>query len=141
MKRIKPSETAHSNLNLKLMFLLKVDEDMGVTINFKLSDRLYERNLTIRKVAELTGLRIATISDLCVGKKGAINLQHILVLMNVLRITDMSDIIDIEFPDNFKQKAEVERIEWIKTGEIPSELLKENFDEVTHCEIFEECKK
>ena len=123
MKRIKPSSTAHSSINPKLKYVLEGCDNLGVHLNFKLSDRLQERGLTTRKVAEMTGLRLATISDLCTGHKGSINLQHLLFLMIYLRITDIRDIIDIELPTDWTADYEKDRTAWIQEGEVP-ELIR-----------------
>lgn len=94
-------------------------EELGIHYRFKLADRMAERNLTVRRLSTLTGLRLATISELMTGKKGAINLSHVALLMLVLRISDINDLIEIHIPDNLKTIFEKDSSEWIKTGEIP----------------------
>lgn len=120
MKRIKPNATTHTSMNDKLKCILNKCDHYGVRINFKLSDRLQERGLTVRKTAEMTGLRGATISDLCTGRKGSVNLQHILLLMIALRITDIRELIDIEFPENWVNDSKQDTYEWINKKEPPS---------------------
>lgn len=120
MKLIEINRHEHSNLNQGIKDLLKWCSLHGSGVEFKLADRMKERNLTVRQLAELSGLRIATISELMNGKKGSINFAHIFLLMMVLRIEKLEDLIDITPPPHIdhtsiKQEAEA----WIEKGEIP----------------------
>ena len=64
-------------------------------LQFKLADRMAERNLTVRDLSALSGLRLATISDIMNGNRSSINFQHLTMLMVALRLSKVSDLIDI----------------------------------------------
>lgn len=119
MKIIHTHETVHSSLNCKMEEVLQYMDKVGVYFSFKLADRLRERNLTMRDFAKMSGLRLATISDMCNGKKQSLNLHHVLICMLVLRITKLSDIIEIVFPEEFKVKCESESKSWIEEEKLP----------------------
>lgn len=123
MKRVRTSETIHKSMPEKMQVFTKYMEYSGVSFVFKLADRMEERNLTVRSLAEITGLRIATISDLMTGKKQSVNLHHILILMVALRIGDMFDLIDIEFPEDKKEEYALESEGWINEGIVPEPTL------------------
>ena len=120
MKRIKTTETMHSQMPIKFQIISKVCEEASIYFTFKLADRMEERNLTVRALAEITGLRLATISDLMTGKKQSINLHHILILMIALRITELTDLISIEFPKNKQLEFKKDRDKWINEAIMPS---------------------
>lgn len=117
MKRVYVYETIHSNLSCKIEESLQYLNKSGVYFSFRLSDRLKERNLSMRDFAKLSGLRLATISDLCNGIKQSLNLHHVLICMMVLRITDLSSIVEIVFPEELKRQYKEEAEEWITKGE------------------------
>lgn len=119
MKIIHTHETVHSSLNCKMEEVLQYMDKVGVYFSFKLADRLKERNLTMRDFAKMSGLRLATISDICNGKKQSLNLHHVLICMLVLRITKLSDIIEIVFPEELKAKYESESKSWIEEEVLP----------------------
>lgn len=123
MKRVKTSETLHSSMPEKMKIFTKVLEQGGVSFVFKLADRMEERNLTVRSLAEITGLRIATISDLMTGKKQSVNLHHILVIMVALRIVDLTEIVDIEFPEEKRKQYSAESQLWIEEEVVPESTL------------------
>ena len=120
MKKIEVSGNEHANLNERTKGFLKELNDMGIVFKFKLADILKERNLSIRECAKITGLRIATISDLMNGNKSSINLHHVLIIMACLRVTKFEDIIEIYIPDKEKMEYISDSETWIKTGELPS---------------------
>lgn len=122
MKIVKITETEHSKLNPRLKFFLRKVDEMGVCFRFKLADILKEKNLTVRECAKLTGLRLATISDMMNGNKSSINLHHILVIMVCLRITDINDIVEIYIPEEIKKRFENESKQWIEENELSDDL-------------------
>ena len=119
MKKVNTHETIHSSFNGKISELLMHLDSLGIYFSFKLADRLKERNLTMRDFAKMTGLRLATISDMCNGKKQSLNLHHVLISMIVLRISNIYDIIEIVFPEDIKVKFKYEAESWVRTGEVP----------------------
>lgn len=119
MKKVKLTTHVHSSANGGIIRFLEICEEYGVQTRFKLADRLEERGLTVRKCAELTGLRLGTISDLMNGKKSSVNFQHIWVLMLILGLTDINDLIEFHVPTEIKDFFNRGSSAWIRTQEIP----------------------
>jgi DNA-binding Xre family transcriptional regulator len=66
-------------------------------IHIKLGEILRERGLTQGDLHRLTGLRVATINELVNFKKKSLTVAHLVSIMIALRITDIRDLIEIEF--------------------------------------------
>lgn len=113
MKKIGLCETEHSKLNDKTRFFIRELDKQGICFKFKLADRLKERNLTVRDCAKITGLRIATISDLMNGNKSSINLHHLIIIMSALKISKIEDIIEVYIPEEIKNAYDNKSEEWI----------------------------
>ena len=121
MKKVSISQNEHQSMTSSYGDIDKELENLGYCYYFKLADRMRERNLTVRKLAALSGLRLATISDLMLGKKNSINLHHLIILMSVLRIHKLEDIIEIHVPDSIKENMDTEKNEWLATYTVPEE--------------------
>lgn len=122
MKKIRICENEHTNLNPRLKYFLRELDKEGVLFRFKLADRLQERGLTVRRCSELTGLRLATISDLMNGNKSSINLHHIIVIMVCLRISKLEDLVEIYIPDSIKDEFDEEAMNWVTKGELSKKI-------------------
>ncbi|MDK0636919.1 helix-turn-helix transcriptional regulator [Clostridium perfringens] len=120
MKEIKLTKNVHSSANSGIIDFLTICEEIGITVRFKLADRLEERGLTVRKCAELTGLRLGTISDIMNGNKTSITFQHIWILMIVLCITDINDLIELHLPEHVTSFFDEMSEKWIDSKEIPA---------------------
>lgn len=120
MKIVEVKENMYLSMKNTPYNLGETFEELGIHYRFKLADRMKERNLTVRKLSELTGLRLATISDLMTGKKGAVNFSHVALIMLTLRISDINDIVEIYIPEDLKDTFDKEAKEWITTGEVPT---------------------
>lgn len=59
------------------------------------ADRLAERNMTQKELAKITGIRPATISELCKNQRTSINRDHITKIAEALGIEDVRDIIEL----------------------------------------------
>ncbi|MGR3762572.1 helix-turn-helix domain-containing protein [Rossellomorea sp. NS-SX7] len=81
-------------------------------IHIKLGDILRERGLTQGDLHRLTGLRVATINELVNFKKKSLTVAHLVSIMIALRITDIRDLIEIEFDEEVQAyfKDENERM-------------------------------
>lgn len=112
MKNIGLCETEHSKLNDNTKFFIRELDKQGICFKFKLADRLKERNLTVRDCSKITGLRIATISDLMNGNKSSINLHHLIIIMSTLKISKMEDILEVYIPEEIKNVYDAEAEEW-----------------------------
>lgn len=88
-------------------------------IVLKLDDLLKERNLSQKDLANMTGMRVGTISELVNGKGISINKVQILSIMVALRLTDLSQIIEIRLPDDIKTTYQAESDDWISSREMP----------------------
>ncbi|WP_175986640.1 helix-turn-helix transcriptional regulator [Bacillus sp. Marseille-Q1617] len=79
-------------------------------IHIKLGDILRERGLTQGDLHRMTGLRVATINELVNFKKKSLTVAHLVSIMIALRITDIRDLIEIEFDEEvqayFKEENE-----------------------------------
>ncbi|HBF7594818.1 TPA: helix-turn-helix transcriptional regulator [Clostridioides difficile] len=93
-------------------------------IQNKLEDRLAEIGINQKQLSLLTGLREGSISDFVNGRKINISKYQLIALMIGLRITDLTDIIDIKFPKETEEQFKIERENWIRGGVdcIPKEL-------------------
>lgn len=91
---------------------------------YKIDDLLRERGITQKELAMMTGMRVGTISELVNGKKKGINLNKIqlVALMVALRVTKLSDILEIRIPEEQLLKYQKEQAEWILEKEMPIEL-------------------
>jgi predicted XRE-type DNA-binding protein len=67
-----------------------------IYVTSKLNDILKERNLNYHQLAELTGVRSNTISDIANLRKTKIAPAHVAAIMLALKLTDIRDIIDIQ---------------------------------------------
>lgn len=63
---------------------------------FKLKDLLDSRGMTQKELAELTGLREATISEMINDSRSVYNKVHIIKVMDALNITELEKIIEME---------------------------------------------
>ena len=124
MKKVTISQNGHHSMAGSYGDIDNELEQQGFCYYFKLSDRMKERNLTVRKLSALSGLRLATISDMMLGKKNSINLHHLILLMSVLRIHDINEIIELHIPDSIKENMEAENRSWLSTNQVPNETIR-----------------
>ncbi|MCA1056133.1 helix-turn-helix transcriptional regulator [Rossellomorea aquimaris] len=79
-------------------------------IHIKLGDILRDRGLTQGDLHRLTGLRVATINELVNFKKKSLTVAHLVSIMIALRITDIRELIEVEFDEEvqayFKEENE-----------------------------------
>jgi transcriptional regulator with XRE-family HTH domain len=117
MRRIRYEDVVHGAMNESIIEVLT--SVPSIRFISKLDDALQARGLTQTKLSAITGLRPATISELISGERSAITKAHFLTVMIALRITDIRELIDIEFDtevtDQFNREAE----EWKKDKTIP----------------------
>ena len=66
-----------------------------IRIQLKLDKAMKDRGITQLKLARLTGIRQATISDMVQNKRGTINLRNLERIIQILNIRDMSEIIEL----------------------------------------------
>lgn len=129
MKRHKVKDilpNTHSNTSKVVLDTAKHLSEAEYII--KLDDRLKERGLTHKEFSALSGIRIGTISEMLSGSLTTINKTRIITIMVALRITDISDLLEIHLPEDIKEQYDKESAEWVQTKKMP-ESVKEMFIE------------
>lgn len=81
------------NDNLKA----QVDQHGEITVNCKLDELLEDRGLSQKEFSKISGLKENIISEFKNLKKHNINLGTLVIIMCALGLTDITDILDIEF--------------------------------------------
>lgn len=61
-----------------------------------MKDALDKRELSQKKLAEMSGIRESTISDIVRGTRTVINFEHLSKIAEALEITDIRELIDFE---------------------------------------------
>ncbi|MFB0840938.1 helix-turn-helix domain-containing protein [Paenibacillus oleatilyticus] len=61
----------------------------------RLQELLKERNMTQKELAEATGLRPTTISELCNNVRSTINREHLVKVAETLGISDIKELIEL----------------------------------------------
>ena len=65
-------------------------------VKLKVKDALDKRELSQKKLAEMSGIRESTISDIVRGTRIVINFEHLSKIAEALEITDIRELIDFE---------------------------------------------
>lgn len=65
-------------------------------VKLKVKELLEERNITQKKLAQISGIRESTISDIVRGTRTVINFEHLSKIAEVLEIDNISQLIDFE---------------------------------------------
>jgi putative transcriptional regulator len=69
---------------------------MTLYFHFKLKQILEAKGINQKVLAQMTGIREATISELVTDKRGAYNKEHLLKVMKALNITELSEILEVK---------------------------------------------
>ena len=69
---------------------------MSYQVKLKVKEILEERKITQKKLAEVSGIRESTISDIVRGARTVINFEHLSKIVEALEITDIRELIDFE---------------------------------------------
>jgi len=72
---------------------------MSYSIRIRLKELLEERHMKQKELAALTGIRESTISDICRGSRTVMNFNHIAKIAEVLKITDIREIVELKSDD------------------------------------------
>lgn len=70
----------------------------------RLHEVLKKRGLTISDLHRMTGIRIASLSELANAKKYSLNIIHLVLIMQALRITDVNELFDVRFSADTKEE-------------------------------------
>ena len=65
-------------------------------VKLKVKELLEERNITQKKLAQISGIRESTISDIVRGTRTVINFEHLYKIAEALEIDNISQLIDFE---------------------------------------------
>ena len=65
-------------------------------VRLKVKELLEERNITQKKLAQISGIRESTISDIVRGTRTVINFEHLSKIAEALEIDNISQLIDFE---------------------------------------------
>lgn len=65
-------------------------------VKLKVKEALENRELSQKKLAELSGIRESTISDIVRGTRTVINFEHLSKIAEALNVTDIRELIDFE---------------------------------------------
>ena len=65
-------------------------------VKLKVKDALEKRELSQKRLAEMSGIRESTISDIVRGTRTVINFEHLSKIVEALEITDIRELIDFE---------------------------------------------
>ena len=65
-------------------------------VKLKVKELLEERNITQKKLAQISGIRESTISDIVRGTRTGINFEHLSKIAEALEIDNISQLIDFE---------------------------------------------
>jgi transcriptional regulator with XRE-family HTH domain len=68
---------------------------MKLYFHMKLKEVLERKGISQKELAAMTGLREATISELVNDSRSAYNKKHLLKIMEVLNISDLSEILEV----------------------------------------------
>ena len=65
-------------------------------VKLKVKELLEERNITQKKLAQISGIRESTISDIVRGTRTVISFEHLSKIAEALEIDNISQLIDFE---------------------------------------------
>ena len=71
-------------------------------IKLKVKELLEERNITQKKLAQMSGIRESTVSDIVRGTRTVINFGHLSKIAEALEIDHISQLI------NFEEKNDIQ---------------------------------
>lgn len=88
-----------------------------VTIKFKLRKVLADRGMTMADLAKESGINYRYIHNYATEYfSSTLNLEHLLAMIIVLRITDISELLSIEIPEETKLRFEKDKELWKKNN-------------------------
>jgi len=68
---------------------------MAYSIRIRLKELLDEKGMKQKELAEVSGIRESTISDIARGSRTVMNFEHVAKIAEVLGITDIRDLIEL----------------------------------------------
>ncbi|WP_456363718.1 helix-turn-helix domain-containing protein [Priestia aryabhattai] len=117
---------AHKNMNSIVVGTAEYLKEASVA--HRLDDLLKERGVTQKELAAMTGMRVATISELVNGKGISFNYVQTLALIVALRLTSFNELFELRLPKEMQEQFEKESAQWIRTKEMPDSVFKLYFN-------------
>ena len=65
-------------------------------VKLKIKEAIEKRGITQKKLAELSGIRESTISDIVRGTRTIINFEHLSKIAEALEVDHITELIDFE---------------------------------------------
>lgn len=65
-------------------------------VKLKVKEAIEARGITQKKLAEMSGIRESTISDIVRGSRTVINFEHLAKIAQALEVSDITELIDFE---------------------------------------------
>ncbi|PGK51807.1 hypothetical protein CN918_28865 [Priestia megaterium] len=127
-KRIEDIATeGHSLMN---SVVVNTAKEIGeAKLVFRWDEIMKERGISQKDLSLMTGMRTGTISEIVNGKGISINKVQLFALMAALRVTDISEIMEVRFPEEQKITYNYEALQWKVNKKLPEsvrELYKRN---------------
>lgn len=69
---------------------------MKYSVEVKIKNILKERGISQKQLAEMSGIREKTISDIVRGTRTVINFEHLSKIAAALHVTDIRQLIDFK---------------------------------------------
>ena len=69
---------------------------MTYEIKLKVKDLIDEKGMTQKTLAQLSGIRESTISDIVRGTRTVINFEHLSKTAEALKVNDIRELIDFK---------------------------------------------
>ena len=63
-------------------------------VKLKVREAIEKRGITQKKLAEMSGIRESTISDIVRGTRTVVNFEHLSKIAEALEISDITELID-----------------------------------------------
>ena len=65
-------------------------------VKLKVKEAIEVRGMTQKKLAEMSGIRESTVSDIVRGSRTVINFEHLSKLAEALEVDNITELIDFE---------------------------------------------
>ena len=65
-------------------------------VKLKVKEAIEKRDITQKKLAEMSGIRESTVSDIVRGTRTVINFEHLSKIAEALQVKDIRELIDFE---------------------------------------------
>jgi transcriptional regulator with XRE-family HTH domain len=82
---------------------------------------LEDRGLTLQHLSDLTGVRVATLSELANMKRSTVSVPHTIVIAKALRISDISELFSFEMDEETAEQFEEDQKTIFNQGILPDQ--------------------